>query len=241
MPAELRRQIGRKGSFYGAMGFVALFALGQFVWALTSDNDTPRGILDTGTGLLLFVGVLAAIVVGATAGSFDSSQGTMRYLVLTGRPRWQLVLVRPVVLLATIILMTLPALLIVLITVPLANGPAANSGMFVDLFWNVWVGCWLFSVVSLAIGTFLNSNGVAIAVAIVLNISGLVITGVIYENVSQTLAKGFFPVVVGVVLDRQGTGGDEGTFGLALSSVILIAWLAALLGAACLRVQRAEY
>jgi hypothetical protein len=132
-------------------------------------------------------------------------------------------------------------MLIVLLTTVVANGPAANSGMYVDLFWNVWLGCWLFSVLSMAIGTFMNSNGVAIAVAIVLNVAGVVITGVIYENVSQTLAKGFFPVVVGVVLDRQGTGGDEGTFSLALSSVILVLWLVALVGAAWARVQRAEY
>lgn len=242
LPAELRRQTGRKGSFYGAMAWVTIFALGHFVWALTSDNDTVAGVLDTGTGLLLFVGILAAIVVGATAGSYDASQGTMRYLVLTGRPRWQLVLVRPIVLFATIMLFTLPAILLTLLTAALASGASPGGEAFFDLFWSVWVGAWIFSVLSLAIGTFMNSNGVAIAVAIVLNISGLLLTGLIYDNVSQELAKVFFPVVAGVVIDRHaGTAPDGQTLSVATSSFVLVIWLTALIGAACARVQRAEY
>jgi ABC-type transport system involved in multi-copper enzyme maturation permease subunit len=241
IPTELRRQIGRKGSFYGAIVWVTVFALGQFIWSLTSQHDTALGILDTGTGLLIFTGILSAIVVGATAGSFDASQGTMRYLVLTGRPRWQLVLVRPIALFGTIVLITLPAILIVLLNSLTSPGEAPSATAYFDLFWGVWVGCWLFGVLSLAIGTFLNSNGVAIAVAIVLNISGLLITQLIYVNVSETLAKGFFPVVASVVIDRQAGTGEDATFTVAASSVILVAWLAALLGAAWARVQRAEY
>lgn len=243
LPAELRRQVGRKGSFYGAMGFVMLFALGHFIWALTSENDTKFGVLDTGTGLVFFIAVLAAIVVGATAGSYDASQGTMRYLVLTGRPRWQLVIIRPIVLFATIALFTLPAIVLTLVTVALApSGTPTTGEMYFDLFWAVWVGAWIFGVLSLAIGTFLNSPGVAIAVAIVINISGLLITGLIYDNVSEDLAKAFYPVVAGAVIDRQqSTGPDGESFSLAASSVILVIWISALIGAAWARVQRAEY
>ena len=244
LPAEIRRQIGRKGSFDGAMGFVAIFAIGQLVWSLLSENDSRFGIVDTGAGILLFVGVLAAIVVGATAGSYDASQGTMRYLVLTGRPRWQLVLVRPIALFVTIVLFTAPAIAIVLINslISPAGSPSAGGESYFDLFWVVYVGSWCFAVLSLSIGTFLNSNGVAIAVAIVLNISGLLITGLIYENVSKDLANGFFPVVVGVVLDREATTtGPDATLSLAASSVILVIWLTALIGAAWARVQRSEY
>lgn len=243
LPAELRRQVGRKGSFYGAMGFVTLSALGHFIWALMSENDTKFGVLDAGTGLTLFVAILAAIVVGATAGSYDGSQGTMRYLVLTGRPRWQLVIIRPIVLFATIALFTLPALVLTLITAALApSGAPAGGEMYFDLFWAVWVGAWIFGVLSLAIGTFLNSPGVAIAVAIVLNISGLILTGLIYDNVSEDLAKAFYPVVAGAVIDREASSGPDGeSYSLAASSVILVIWISALIGAAWARVQRAEY
>lgn len=244
LPEELRRQVGRKGSFFGAMGVVTLFALGHFIWALTSDNDTKFGVLDTGTGLTLFVAILAAIVVGATAGSYDGAQGTMRYLVLTGRPRWQLVVIRPIVLFATIALFTLPAIVLTLITTALAPSGflPATGEMYFDLFWAVWVGAWIFGVLSLAIGTFLNSSGVAIAVAIVLNISGLILTGLIYDNVSEDLAKAFYPVVAGAVIDRQASSGPDGeSYSLAASSVILFIWIAALVGAAWARVQRAEY
>jgi hypothetical protein len=44
-----------------------------------------------------------------------------------------------------------------------------------------------------------------------------------------------------VVIDRQAGTGEDATFTVAASSVILVAWLAALLGAAWARVQRAEY
>lgn len=243
LPAEFRRQVGRKGSFFGAMAFVTLFAVGHLVWAILSDNDTKFGVLDVGTGMTMFVGILAAIVVGATAGSYDASQGTMRYLVLTGRPRWQLVIIRPIVLFATIALFTLPALLLTLITTALAPSGASTGGeMYFDLFWAVWVGAWIFGVLSLAIGTFLNSSGVAIAVAIVLNISGLILTGLIYDNVSEDLAKAFYPVVAGAVIDREASSGPDGeSYSLAASSVILFIWISALIGAAWARVQRAEY
>jgi ABC-type transport system involved in multi-copper enzyme maturation permease subunit len=241
IPAEFRRQIGRKGSFYGAMGAVGLAAIGHLIWAILSDNDTGNGVIDTGTGLIFFIGVLAAIVVGATAGSYDSSQGTMRYLVLTGRPRWQLVVIRPIALFGTIALFMLPAIVLTLITALIAPGPGATGEMYFDLFWVPWLGAWCFGVLSLAIGTFLNSPGVAIAVAIVLNISGLLLTGLIYDNVSQDLAKGFFPVVLGVVLDRQAGDSTEPTFSVAASSALLVIWLSALIGAAWARVQRAEY
>jgi ABC-type transport system involved in multi-copper enzyme maturation permease subunit len=242
LPAELRRQVGRKGSFYGAMAFVSLFAVGHLVWAILSDNDTKWGVLDTGTGITFFVAVLAAIVVGATAGSYDSSQGTMRYLVLTGRPRWQLVVVRPIVLFATIALFTLPAIALTLITVLIApDGQPVDGEMWFDLFWMIWVGAWVFGVLSLAIGTFLNSNGVAIAVSIVLNLSSLLITGLIFEYVSEDLAKGFFPVVAGVVIDREAGSAADPTLSLAASSVLLALWLVGLIGAAWARVQRAEY
>lgn len=242
LPAELRRQVGRRGSFFGAMAFVTLFAAGHFVWAILSENDTKFGVLDTGTGLTFFVALLAAIVVGATAGSYDSSQGTMRYLVLTGRPRWQLVVVRPIALFATIVMFTLPAIVLTLITVLIApDGAPIDGAMWFDLFWMIWVGAWVFGVLSLAIGTFLNSNGVAIAVSIVLNLSSLLITGLISEYVSKDLAKGFFPVVAGVVIDREAGSSADPTLSLAVSSVLLALWLVALIGAAWARVERSEY
>lgn len=241
LPAEIRRQVGRKGSFFGAMAWVGLFGIGVFVWALVSSSSDANTAIESGGGLLMFAATLAGIVVGATAGAYDVDQGTMRYLVLTGRPRWQLVSVRILALPVTIALLALPSMLLVLLAGLVAGGEAATGEMYLDLFYGPIVSGVLYGILSLCIGTFLKSNGVAIAVAVVLNFAGLLIAGLIYENVSKDLANGFFPIVAAVVVDREaGTGPDE-TLSMSASVVVLAIWLVALIAAAITRVQRAEY
>ncbi|MGB0873143.1 MAG: ABC transporter permease subunit [Solirubrobacterales bacterium] len=241
LPAEFKRQIGRKGSFYGSMVWVGLFGLGVLIWAIASNSATGDVATDSGTGLLTFAVILSAIVVGATAGSYDVAEGTMRYLVLTGRPRWQLVIVRVLALPATVALIALPAIGLTLLATAIAGGTAPNGTELFDLFYSPLMSGMLYGTLSLAIGMFLKSNGVAIAVAVVLNFAGLLIAGLIYEYVSQDLANGFFPIVAGVVIEREATTGTEATLSLGTSIAILIVWLIALLGASLARVQRAEY
>lgn len=241
IPAEIQRQTGRKGSFYGSMAVVALFALGLLLWVILSANDNAHDVVESGNGLLVFATVLCSIVIGATAGAYDVDQGTMRYLVLTGRPRWQLVLVRVPALIVTIVLVTLPAIVIVLISSILAGSPSAGSGDYFDLFYGVWMTGFLYGTLSMAIGTFLKSNGVAIAVAVVLNFAGFLIAGLITENVSKDLGNAFFPVVSGVVITHSSSNGPETTLSVGLSAVLVVVWLVVLVGAAVGRVQRAEY
>lgn len=241
LPAELRRQVGRKGSFYGAMAWVGLFGIGVLVWAILSSSADAKTAIENGGGLLIFATTLAGIVIGATAGAYDVDQGTMRYLVLTGRPRWQLVSVRILTLPVTVALLALPSMLLVLLAGAVAGGDAATGEMYIDLFYGPIVSGVVYGVLSLCIGTFLKSNGVAIAVAVMLNFAGFVIAALIYANVSEDLANGFFPVVAAVVVDREaGTAPDE-TLSVSASVVILAIWLIALIGASITRVQRAEY
>lgn len=223
------------------MVFVGLFGLGLLLVVIFSSEDTGKKAMTDGTGLLLFAAVLAAIVIGATAGAYDVDQGTMRYLVLTGRPRWQLMLVRVPALLVTIVLVTLPAMVLVIVGSLISPAPGFTGGDLFDLFWSVWIGGFLYGILSLTIGTFLKSNGVAIAVCVVLNFAGILIASLIYEFVSEDLANGFFPVVASVVIDREAGSGAESTLSLGASSAVLVIWLGALLGAAVARIQRAEY
>lgn len=241
LPAEIRRQVGRKGSFYGAMIWIGLFALGLLIWALASDKATAEKVVDNGTGLALFATVLAAIVVGATAGAFDVDEGTMRYLVLTGRPRWQLVLVRFPALMVTIVLLSLPALLLILLTSFITSGPAPTGTEYFDLFYVIWMSGFLYGTLSLAIGTFLKSNGVAIAVAVVLNFAGLLIAGLIQEEVSVDLGNAFFTISSSVVIAREADIGPPATFSLTTSAIVTALWLIVFVTAAYLRVQRSEY
>ena len=241
VPAELKRQTGRKASFFGAIIWVLLFGVGTFVWALVGKNPTSTVAIENGGGLILFATTLAAIVLGATAGAYDVDQGTMRYLVLTGRPRWQLVVVRIVAFPITVILFSLPGMVLVVLAGLFAGGEPATGELYLDLFYGPFMAGVLYGTLSLCIGTFLKSNGVAIAVAVLLNFGGFLIAGLIYEFVSEDLGNGFYPIVAAVVVDREATGGADATLSLGTSIVVLLVWLFALIGASIARVQRAEY
>lgn len=241
LPAEVKRQVLRKGSFFGAMGWVGIFGVGTLIWAFFASSPTAETAIVNGGGLLVFAATLAGIVVGATAGAYDVNQGTMRYLVMTGRPRWQLVCVRVLALPVTMALIALPGMLFVLAAGLVAGGTAPEPDAYLDLFYGPWMSAVLFGWLSLTIGTFLKSVGVAIAVSVVANFAGLLIAGVIYENVSETLANSFFPIVAAVAIDRQADTGPDGTLSLETSLIVLAVWLIALIAAANARVYRAEY
>lgn len=241
LPAEIRRQLGRRGSFWGTTAWVGLFGLGVLAWAILGGSATGEKVVENGTGLLVFAIALGSIVIGATAGAYDVDQGIMRYLVMTGRPRWELVFVRIPALVATVVLITLPALAAVLLGAAVAGGPHASGGEFFDLFYSTWMTGILYGALSLAIGMFMKSNGVAIAAAVVLNFAGLLIAGAIMEYVSEDLGKAFYPIVAGVVIARDAGNGSDAGFSVAASAVLVFVWLAVLFGAAFARVQRTEY
>ncbi len=181
LPSEIRRQVGRRGSFFGAVAWLALFGIGVLIWAILSDSASGKEALDSGQGLLGFAVVLAAIVLGALAGAYDVDQSIMRYLVMTGRPRWQLVFVRVPGLMAAVVLCTLPALLLIVLATLIA-GPETTSGeQWFELFYVTWMTGFCYGIFSLAIGMLLKSNGVAIATAVLFNFAGVLIAGMIME------------------------------------------------------------
>lgn len=254
LKAEVIRQTGRRGSFYGSLGFSVLIAVILLIWVLTTGSD-PSGstIINNGAGLLGAIVVICSVIIGAIAGAYDADQGTMRYLVLTGRPRWQLVVVRYLGFFCTLILFTLPALILVSLialafgdsTTPTASGDPEGFSAWWQMFYVVWVGGALYGLLALSIGTFLKSNGVAIAVAIVLNFAGVLAAALIWEFVSHAAGDIFYPIVVGAAVTREAqTAGPEGNasaLSLATSLSVLAIWVAALVGAAIWRVQRSEY
>lgn len=252
--AELRRQIGRRGSFIGSTAVVTVGALLLVVWALTtSGNPSRTEVISNGREIVSALTLICGIVIGAIAGAWDTDQGTMRYLVLTGRPRVQLVLARFLALPVTVLLIAIPGLLIVTVAQFLGqpSGPFEAAGLaggwppMLDLVWGVWLSGTLYGLLSLAIGTLFKSNAVAITFAIVLNFAGVIIASLVWEYVSHALANLIFPVVASGVISHEGStaGGDpyDPAIGFGASAVVLTIWLVSLFGLAWLRVQRSEY
>jgi ABC-type transport system involved in multi-copper enzyme maturation permease subunit len=254
LKAEIMRQTGRRGSFWGSLGFAVVVAVILIIWALTTKSDPSSStILNNGAGLVGAVVVICSIIIAAIAGAYDVDQGTMRYLVLTGRPRWQLVSVRYLGFFCTLVIFSLPALLLVCLgalllgtsSTPTAQGDPVGFSAVWQLFYMVWIGGALYGILALSIGTFLKSNGVAIAVAIVLNFAGVLAAALIWEYVSHGAGDLFYPILVGAAVTReaQTAGPDNSAAALSLATSLgaLVVWVAALVGAAIYRVQRAEY
>lgn len=254
LKAEVIRQTGRRGSFWGSLGLTTIVAVILLIWALTTSSDPSSStILNNGSGLISAMVVICSIVIAAIAGAYDVDQGTMRYLVLTGRPRWQLVAVRYLGFFCTLIIFSLPALVLVCLgalalgtsTTPTAAGDPVGFSAVWELFYAVWVGGALYGILALSVGTFLKSNGVAIAVSIVLNFAGVLAAALIWEFVSHTAGDLFYPIVVGAAVTREaqtaGEVGNSSALSLGTSLGVLGIWVAALIGAAVYRVQRAEY
>ncbi|MBJ7347908.1 MAG: hypothetical protein JHC87_04960 [Thermoleophilaceae bacterium] len=235
--AELRRQLGRRGSAWGSAGLMALVGGGIVLWALLSKNATAAGVVDNGGGTLAFFAFLVAVLIGALAGSFDVDQGTMRYLVLTGVSRTRLALVRLPGIAITLLVVMVPAYLLVFVAVLIAGGEAPTGEMWLDLFYQPILMAWIYGTISLAIGMMLRSNGVAIAVAMLINFAGLLLAELIADKVSVLAGELFISSSTAIVMDR--TAGHE--LSIAAAVFVTIAWMVVLMGAAVARVQRAEY
>ncbi|MDO9410445.1 hypothetical protein [Patulibacter sp.] len=235
--AELRRIVGRRGSFYGSIAFAALIVVIAILAANPNDDDTAVEIVAVAGR---YAGLLGVVVMGALAGSYDTANGTMRYLVLTGVPRWKLAVVR----LLGIMLAVLPMAVLIL-AVGIAWGASTgdlDGTSVLDSLWAVVITLWTWGLVSCSVGMLMRSNGPAIAVSIVLFFGGTLITGLVYGLISETLASYLLPSVFEQVASLEGTNGD-GDFAIALGAAFagLVVWLGALTALAIVRTNRDEY
>lgn len=233
---ELRRIIGRKGSFFGSMGVA--FAIALLVALLVGAEDQTEDVWSQALGIPL---VFGSTVVGALAGSYDTAQGTMRYLVLTGVPRWKLVAIRIPALIIAIVLISVPAALAAVYG--MSTGDATGTEMLRGIGGSVTYAA-IWGVVSMVVGTLLRSNGAGIAVALVLFLVGNIITAAVQSEVSQTVGDFLLPNVVSVFalfghVPENAEILTDMAWGTA--AVALVVWMIALAGLAIARVERDEY
>lgn len=235
--AELRRIVGRRGSFYGSIAFAALIVIIAVLAANPNEDDTAIEIASVAGR---YSGLLGVVVMGALAGSYDTANGTMRYLVLTGVPRWKLAVVR----LLGIMLAVLPLTLLILV-VGIAWGSSQgdlDGKEVLESLWAILATLWTWGLVAASVGMLMRSNGPAIAVSIVLFFGGTLITGLVYEFISEELSNYLLPSVFEQVASLEGKNGD-GDFAIALGAafVALFVWLGALTALAIGRTNRDEY
>lgn len=233
--AELRRIVGRRGSFYGSIAFAALIVV---IAVLAADPDQDDTAIEIVSAAGRYAGLLGVVVMGALAGSYDTANGTMRYLVLTGVPRWKLALVR----LLGIMLAVLPmAVMILVVGIVWGSSEGGLDGeQVLESTWAVLITLWTWGLVACSVGMLMRSNGPAIAVAIVLFFGGTLITGLVSEFISESLSNFLLPSVFEQVASLDGEGPD---FEIALGAAFvgLAVWIGALTALAITRTNRDEY
>lgn len=234
---ELRRIIGRRGSFFGVMAVA--FGIALLVAFLVHAEDQDGDVWTNAIGTPL---VFGATVVGALCGSYDVAQGTMRYLVLTGQPRWKLVLIRVPALIAAIVLISIPAVIVAFVA--MASGPDTLGGMIRGVAGGLTFAA-IWGLVAMAVGTLLRSNGAGIAVALVLFLVSGGITAFVRAQVSESVGDYLLPNVVGVVAffghRPADAGSDLSTMPYAAAVLALVLWMAAIMALAVARAERDEY
>jgi hypothetical protein len=183
--------------------------------------------------------VIFAILIGAQAGSWDAANGTLRYQVMTGRPRLTLYLLRLPALVSAILTFLAPAALIGLVAalaLPTDGDPSITAHDIGNYFAGLLTFTLTYGLISMGIGALFRSSGAGIAVALTVNLIGLNVLAVLSE-LNETLGDLMLPNVTARV-----TGADDaGDLSLAVAAIALALWIAAFVAAGGLRTVRSEY
>ena len=243
--ATLRTITGRRGSFIGsaAVALAAVLITIVIVYIVHQNNTAEyasaggKPLLDATTAVLILLGTVIAIVLGALAGSYDVAQGTMRYLLLAGPSRWSIYLSRSIAVLIASCMVLIPALIVALIAcfvLPTASQDSMSAANVGSTIWNVLLLVATYGLISMGIGSLLKSNGAAIAIALVINI-GVTPAIALLSEWNQTLGDLALPVVLDTL------GGGDSSISIGVAVIAFAGWMAIFLGAGWWRVSRDEY
>ena len=243
--AALRTMVGRRGSFWGGSGTVLVVTLivVVVVWIVHIHDRAGhpsiggQTMLDATSSVLVIIGVVVSILIGALAGSYDVAQGTMRYLMMTGASRVGIYGTRIVATVLTVWLALAPAVVLAVLAtllLPHTAGDGVSGSAVAAFLWAVVLGSAVFALISMAVGSLLRSNGAAIAVALVINVALtplLALLGAWNQTVADlTLPLAFIRL----------TGGDTSA-SIPVAAVALALWMMAFLTVGFTRVYRDEY
>jgi ABC-type transport system involved in multi-copper enzyme maturation permease subunit len=240
LASELRRIIGRRGSFWSAVLIGLATVVTVIIVRLTQSGDAGGVELLHAADPMSVPATLMAVLVGALAGSYDTSQGTMRYLVMTGVPRWRLYGTRVLGTAITTVIICLPAVVLTIVGAYAFRHSSFNDPTIAgDLgaLWAYTANPLVFGLVSVAVGSLLHSNGAAIGVSLGFSLGGAILTGLIGNYLSETFADYLLPAATDIAAQISHTAHIP----VAAAFAAVAAWLVAFLGAGLLRVLRDEY
>jgi ABC-type transport system involved in multi-copper enzyme maturation permease subunit len=240
LAAEIRRIVGRRGSYWSAILVGLATVVTVIIVRLTQSGDAGGTELLDAADPMSVPATLMAVLVGALAGSYDTSQGTMRYLVMTGVPRWRLYATRVLGTAITTLICCVPAVVLTIVgAYAFRHSSFTDPTLSADLgaAWGYVANPLVFGLVSVGVGSLLHSNGAAIGVSLGFSLGGAILTGLIANYLSETFADYLLPAATDIAaqLDRHQH------IALASAFAAVAAWLIAFVGAGLWRVLRDEY
>jgi ABC-type transport system involved in multi-copper enzyme maturation permease subunit len=240
LASEFRRIAGRRGTYWSAIfvGFAAVVIM--IIVRISQSGDAGGTEMLDAMDPISTVALLMSVLIGALAGSYDTAQGTMRYLVMTGVPRRRLYITRVLGTTIAIVVSCVPAIVLAIAAAYVLRHSSANDPTLRADLGGVWaylVNPVVFGLVSVAVGSFLRSNGAAIGVSLGFSLGAGILTGLISSQISETAAAYILPAATDIVaqVDRHAE------IALAAAFVSVLVWLAAFLGAGLWRVLHDEY
>jgi hypothetical protein len=180
-----------------------------------------RGILDLGQ----FFGMLAAVLIGAEAGTADVSSGVFRDLVTTGRSRLALFAVRlPAAAIVTLCMSAAAYGLVLVATFTLAGGTATPSVGLV-LQGAGWIALANLAVVAVSVGVGSLTGSRALTLTALIGWQAILTSLLVSVGSLGVARDALLTPALGQLLPVQGPGGNQVIMATGIAVVVILAWL----------------
>jgi hypothetical protein len=231
---KLRR---RRGLFWWSLGLsvgvvVVIFGVMEGLHLAGPERHAPVGGLSGLTGglaALWAAGTVAAIIVGAFAGTADVSAGVFRDLVATGRSRWELFAARvPGALMFFLPIVTLGYLVVAGCSVVLRGSmEAAGASLMIRSYGWVLLATGFDLVIALGFASLTNSRATTIGVLIAWQfIAAPLLLHVSWLGSARQLIFTSALARLNPAPALEGPGSMTVTSSAAVAAVVLAAWVA---------------
>ncbi len=245
---KLRKRRGLSwGSLFLIVGipFIIFLILEILHLADAAKHGPPGGQGAFGNWLqgLFSGGVVAAMIIGAIAGTADVSSGVFRDLVATGRSRWQLFIARvPGALMMLLPIVTLGFVLIMIINLAFTgSNPIPGSSHIAQGYGWLLLGTGFALIIALGLASLIGSRAASIGVLLgwqlvasplLLQVRSL---GAARQALYTSALARLNPVPT-----VEGPGARTVTHSVIVAALVLVAWILVMLGLGAWRTARRD-